>query len=125
MNKPSTHPAAKAAEEFWFEEGCWIRELLNDPTDPSLSIAQVRVPMGGSTRWHRLAGISERYVLTAGHGRVEIGDLPPTEVGPGDVVCIPAGMRQRIHNTGAGDLIFLALCTPRFERDAYEYPDGT
>jgi len=36
------------------------------------------------------------------------------------VVLIPAACRQRITNTGAGDLVFLAICTPRFIYDAYE-----
>lgn len=112
------------AAEYWFEEGCHIAELLNDADDPSVSIARARVPAGGITRWHRLAGISERYVILAGHGDVEIGELPATRVRPGDVVVIPPGMRQRIANRGDTDLVFLAICTPRFVRDAYEYPDG-
>jgi oxalate decarboxylase/phosphoglucose isomerase-like protein (cupin superfamily) len=36
------------------------------------------------------------------------------------VVLIPPACRQRIANTGAGDLVFLAICTPRFSYDAYE-----
>ena len=38
----------------------------------------------------------------------------------GDVVLIPPSCPQRITNTGSGDLIFLAICTPRFKQDAYE-----
>jgi oxalate decarboxylase/phosphoglucose isomerase-like protein (cupin superfamily) len=38
----------------------------------------------------------------------------------GDVVSIPAACAQRIANTGAGDLVFLAVCTPRFVQEAYE-----
>ncbi|MFZ5755939.1 MAG: cupin domain-containing protein [Pseudomonadota bacterium] len=111
-------------DEYWFEEGCWIAELLNDPDDPGVSIARVRVPAGGVTRWHRLAGIAEHYVIQEGRGRVEIGELPPQDVMPGHVVSIPPGTRQRIANTGGGELVFLAVCTPRFVRDAYEYPEG-
>jgi len=48
------------------------------------------------------------------------GGLAPQEVGPGDVVLIPPSTRQRIANTGPGDLVFLAICTPRFAQDAYE-----
>lgn len=113
------------SREYWFEEGCFITELLNTQDDPAASIARARVPAGGVTRWHRLAGIAERYVIVAGKGRAEVGDLAPQDVGPGDVVLIPAGMRQRIANTGDGDLVFLAICTPRFTRDAYEYPGGS
>ena len=106
--------------EFYTPEGCFILELSNDPADPAVSIAQARVPPGKTTRWHRLTGIAERYVLLAGAGEVEVGDLPPERVGPGDVVLIPPGVRQRIANVGAEDLVFLAVCTPRFEQVAYE-----
>jgi hypothetical protein len=37
-----------------------------------------------------------------------------------DVVSIPPACAQRITNTGAGDLVFLAVCTPRFVQEAYE-----
>lgn len=108
------------AAEYPFREGCRILELLNAPADPALSIARARVPPGGITRWHRLRDTVERYVVLAGHGRVEVGELAPATVGPGAVVIIPAGCRQRIANTGAGDLVFLALCTPRFVPASYE-----
>ena len=108
------------ADEYWFDEGCWISEWWNTSDDPTLSIARARVPAGGATRWHRLKGATERYAILSGRGRVEVGDAPPRDVGPGDVVLIPAGTRQRIANHGSGDLVFLALCTPRFTRADYE-----
>ena len=37
----------------------------------------------------------------------------------GDVVIIPAEVRQRISNVGAGDLVFLAICSPRFTTEVY------
>lgn len=115
----------RSAGEFWTAEGCYIKELLNDASDPAASIAEARVPAGGTTRWHRLHGIAERYVLLAGEGEVEVGDLPATRVGAGDVVLIPAGVRQRIANVGGVDLVFLAICTPRFQQSAYEDVDPT
>lgn len=111
---------ADPAAEYWFVEGCHILELLNDPVDPALSVARARVPAGGRTRWHRLAGTVERYLVLEGRGRVEVGDLPAQDVGPGDVVLIPPGERQRIANPGPGDLVFLALCTPRFQPGNYQ-----
>ena len=51
---------------------------------------------------------------------MEVGDLPPQEVEVGDIVIIPAMCRQRIKNIGQDDLVFLAICTPRFTADAYE-----
>ena len=109
-----------AAVEFYTDERCYIRELANIEADPEASIAQARVRPGVTTRWHRLAGITERYILLSGSARVEVGDLPAQQVGPGDVVLIPPGCRQRIACLGEEDLVFLAICTPRFRNEAYE-----
>jgi mannose-6-phosphate isomerase-like protein (cupin superfamily) len=107
-------------EEYWFEEGCWILELSNTAEDPDASIARARVPFGGTTRWHRLADTTERYLILEGRGRVEVGERAPREVAAGDVVLIPPSCRQRIANLGEGDLVFLAICTPRFRPERYE-----
>ena len=107
-------------DEFYIAEGCHIIEVSNSADDPDASIARARLEAGKTTRWHRLVGTAERYVIVQGRGRVEISSLPPTDVSVGDVVLIPPGCRQRIANTGADDLIFLAICTPRFSYDAYE-----
>ncbi len=106
--------------EFSTPERCYITELSNSPADPDVSIARARVEPGSTTRWHRLAGTAERYVVVSGWGLMEAGSLPPQEVRPGDVVFIPPLCRQRITNIGAEDLVFLAICTPRFSPDAYE-----
>jgi mannose-6-phosphate isomerase-like protein (cupin superfamily) len=107
-------------EEYWFEEGCWILELSNSAEDPEASIARARVPPGGTTKWHRVADTTERYVILEGSGRVEVGEHAPQDVAAGDVVIIPRAERQRIANIGEGDLVFLAICTPRFEPRRYE-----
>lgn len=106
--------------EFYTAERCYITELSNTPDDPEVSIARARVEPGVITRWHRLKGISERYFIISGKGLVEIGELPPQEITAGDVVLIPSMTPQRITNTGKDDLIFLAICSPRFVQDAYE-----
>jgi len=106
--------------EFYTQEGCFINELSNIDVDPEASIARVRVPVGTTTRWHRLVRTTERYVLLSGTGKMEVGRLAPQVVTPGDVVLIPPGCRQRIANIGEDDLIFLAICTPRFRPEAYE-----
>ena len=109
-----------ASPERYISEGCFISEWSNTPEDPAVSIARARLPPGATTRWHRLSGTSERYVILEGSGRAYLGDLEPKNVGPGDVVLIPPGCRQRITNTGKADLVFLAVCTPRFTYDAYQ-----
>lgn len=109
-----------SAKELYTAEGCFITELSNTADDPAVSIARARVEPGVTTRWHRVNGTAERYVILQGKGRAEIGDLPPQDVAPGDVVLIPPSCRQRIANTGERDLVFLAICTPRFTSEAYE-----
>ena len=110
----------RANTEYLFAaERCHIVELSNDANDPRASIARARVEPGITTRWHRLVGTVERYVIIEGQGRVEVGDELPQDVGPGDVVVIPAMVAQRIANIGTRDLVFLAICTPRFLKKHY------
>ena len=101
-------------------EKCFIVELSNSDDDEALSIARARVGPGTTTRWHRLRKSGERYYILSGNGRVEVGNMSPADVRPGDVVIIPPMCRQRIANTGTEDLVFLALCTPPFAADDYE-----
>lgn len=110
--------------EFYIDEGCYIIEVSNSSDDPDLSIARARILPGVTTEWHRLSGIVERYLVVSGKGVVEAGALQPVEVGPGDVVIIPSMCRQRITNTGSGDLVFFAICTPRFEKEVYQKVNG-
>ena len=108
-----------ARNEYFFVEGCFITELSNSPDDPAVSIARARLESGKTTKWHYLNGVTERYVIIEGSGRVEVGDLEPQLVEAGDVVIIPPEAHQRISNVGEGDLIFLAICSPRFEESVY------
>lgn len=119
---PATGPTLvreDASREYWFDEGCHILEWSNGAHDEAASIARATVPPGGTTRWHRLVGIVERYLVLSGRGRVELEGVAPAEVGPGDVVVIPAGCAQRIAALGSEPLVFAAICTPRFRADAY------
>ena len=105
--------------EYFFDEGCYITELCNCADDPQVSIARARVAPGVTTRWHYLVDTAERYVLLAGSGLVEVEGVAAQQVGPGDTVLIPPGARQRIANTGEADLVFLAVCSPRFDSACY------
>jgi len=112
-------------KEYFTEELCHIVELSNSSSDQDVSIAQARVETGVTTRWHRLKQTTERYYILSGEGEVEIGEqnspnAAPQKVGPGDVVLIPPMCPQRIRNIGREDLVFLAICSPRFLEDNYE-----
>lgn len=113
-----------AMPEYYFREGCYITELLNSADDDAVSVARARVEPGRTTRWHRLHNTGERYIILSGSGVVEIGNEAARVVQAGDTLFIPALCPQRIHNNGSDDLIFLAVCTPRFEPDNYEDIDS-
>ena len=108
------------ADEYFTDERCHILELSNGPDDPAVSVARARVEPGVTTKRHRVAGTTERYVVLEGAGRVSIEGMDEREVGVGDVVVIPAGVTQAIANTGDNALVFLCICTPRFEWSNYE-----
>ncbi len=112
------------SDEYFFHEGCHITEWWNATADPRVSIARARVEPGMTTRWHRLRGVTERYVILAGEGRVEVGELAAQDVAVGSIVLIPPGVAQRITCVGEEHLVFLAVCTPRFEMGCYEDLQG-
>lgn len=106
-------------EEVWTSERCFIREQLNDPLVSDVSLAQTRVEPAETTQLHRLS-VNEWYVISVGEGLMEVGDEYPFKIGAGDVVQIPAGVSQRVTNTGNEDLLFQCICMPRFTPDCYE-----
>jgi len=58
-------------------------------------------------------------LIQSGEGIATIGDQPPFAVKANDVIVIPADMPQKIKCTSDEDLVFLALCTPRFTPECY------
>lgn len=105
------------ASEQLTPERCFVLETWNVEDDPAVSIARARVEPGVTTQLHSL-DVDERYVIVAGSGRVEVGEIQE-EVGPGDVVVIPAGVPQRITNDAEQDLVFYCVCSPRFRPSGY------
>lgn len=109
-------------QPFYTEERCHIVEHLNTPQCDDVSVAECRVAPGITTQLHRLA-VAERYVVQAGQGRMELhGDTDKVQVftvQPGDCVLIPADCAQRIKNTGSAELVFMCVCTPRFQPGHY------
>ena len=116
-----TKPVFKAGtdEEFWTSERCYIRELINTESIPDFSLADSRVEPGVLTELHSLS-VREWYYVSQGTGLMEVGGGPQVEVGPGDTVEIPAGVSQRITNTGKDDLLLQCVCVPRFIPDCYK-----
>jgi len=114
ISRPEEHT------EFETPERCAILEIWNSPEDGKVSIARARVKPGISTQPHSLTGITERYLILSGTGRVHIEGLDTQMVYPGDVVYIPPGAIQWIENTASETLVFYAICSPRFIPSAYQ-----
>jgi mannose-6-phosphate isomerase-like protein (cupin superfamily) len=112
-------PARQDRTERLTRERCYVTELLNDPGVPQTSLARCRVSPGITTELHRLT-VDEWYVVASGLGEMQVGADPSFAVGPGDTVAIPAGVAQRIRNSGNDDLVFQCICVPRFEPQCYE-----
>ena len=112
------------SKEYFFKEGCFIEEWHNSSDDESMSVARVRVEANQVTRLHSLENTTERYVILSGQGQVTVANKSWT-VSAKDVVTIQPGQPQKIENRLDQDLVFLAICTPRFKEQHYiDLEDG-
>jgi mannose-6-phosphate isomerase-like protein (cupin superfamily) len=105
-----------AIPAFTTKDGSEIRELLahRNSVIRRQSLAEARLPAGGATQEHYHAQTEEIYYLTHGAGRVRL-DGEEREVGPGDAIAIPPGVRHKLWNTGAEPLRLLCCCVPAYE----------
>ena len=101
---------------FITKDGSEIRELLahRNSAIRNQSLAEARIPAGGSTQEHYHPLVEEIYFITAGTGRMRI-EGETREVKPGDAIAIPPGQRHKLWNTGAETLRLLCCCAPAYE----------
>ena len=101
---------------FTTKDGSEIRELLahRNSVIRNQSLAEARVPVGGSTMEHYHAKTEEIYYITAGAGGMRIGN-EMRDVKPGDAIAIPPGIRHKIWSTGHETLRLLCCCAPAYE----------
>ncbi len=101
---------------FVTKDGSEIRELLahRNSTIRHQSLAEARVPAGGSTQEHYHCRTEEIYYITHGSGRMQIDD-ETRDVREGDAIAIPPGSRHRLWNTGSQVLRLLCCCAPPYE----------
>lgn len=109
----------KKSKEIFTEERCHITELLNDKNCKLMSMARCRVEPGVTTQLHALKGVQETYHIEIGEGIMDDGRSDGVKVVCGDNVVILPGEAQRIYNSGKTDLVFLAICLPRFVPECY------
>jgi len=103
---------------FITKDGSEIRELLAHRNSGirNQSLAESRLPAGGSTQEHYHPKTEEIYYITHGTGRMRIGD-ETRDVKPGDAIAILPGRKHKLWNTGAGTMRLLCCCAPAYEHD--------
>jgi mannose-6-phosphate isomerase-like protein (cupin superfamily) len=103
-------------QPFITKDGSEIRELLayRNSAIRNQSLAEARLPAGGSTQEHYHPKAEEIYFITAGTGRMRIeGEMH--EVKAGDAIAIPPGRKHKLWNTGAETLKLICCCAPAYE----------
>lgn len=101
---------------FTTKDGSEIRELLahRNSCIRNQSLAEARIPVGGSTLEHFHPNTEEIYFITAGSGKMRIeNETHPVKVG--DAIAIPPGQKHKIWNTGGEVLRLLCCCAPAYE----------
>lgn len=101
---------------FITKDGSEIRELLahRNSAIRNQSLAEARLPIGGSTQEHYHPQAEEIYYLTHGTGRIRIeGEL--RDLKAGDAIAIPPGQKHKLWNTGREVLRLLCCCAPAYE----------
>jgi mannose-6-phosphate isomerase-like protein (cupin superfamily) len=120
--------AYRDIQPFTTRDGSEIRELMHPAQhgNRAQSLAEAIIHPGQTTRLHRHRRSEELYHITAGTGRMALGQ-ETFDVGPGDTVCIPPGTPHCIENTGTGPLRILCCCAPPYAHDdteLLELPSG-
>jgi len=101
---------------FITKDGSEIRELLayRNSALRQQSLAEARLPVGGSTQEHYHVRTEEIYFITMGTGRIRI-EQEERDVRAGDAIAIPPGQRHKLWNTGSSPLALLCCCAPAYE----------
>jgi mannose-6-phosphate isomerase-like protein (cupin superfamily) len=103
---------------FTTKDGSEIRELLahRNSAIEKQSLAEARLPAGGSTQEHYHIKTEEIYYIIHGTGRMRIeGEV--REVKVGDAIAILPGQKHKLWNTGTETLRLLCCCAPAYEHE--------
>jgi len=103
---------------FITKDGSEIRELLahRNSCIRNQSLAEARLPVGGSTQEHYHPKAEEIYYITHGVGKMRV-EGEEREVRVGDAIAIPPGKRHKLWNTGPDVLRLLCCCAPAYEHE--------
>jgi mannose-6-phosphate isomerase-like protein (cupin superfamily) len=100
---------------FVTKDGSLIRELMHPGQHASRrqSLAEAIVHVGQKTALHRHHQSEELYHITAGEGRMTLGE-DDFIVHTGDTICIAPGTPHCIENIGQTALRILCSCAPAY-----------
>jgi len=103
---------------FITADGSQIRELLahRNSAIKNQSLAEARLPVGGSTTPHYHVVTEEIYFITHGSAEMIIAG-EARQVSAGDAIAIPPGQVHQITNSGDVELRFLCCCAPCYEHE--------
>ncbi len=100
---------------FITKDGSIIRELMHPAAHGNRlqSLAEAIVPPGQITALHRHHRSEEIYHITAGEGRMRLGN-DEFAITSGDTICIPPGIPHRLSNPGSLELRLLCCSSPPY-----------
>ena len=100
---------------FVTKDGSEIRELVHPAVHGRgvLSFAEAIVDPGATTLLHLHREAEEIYHITAGRGRMRLGEAEFV-IDSGDTIAIPPGTPHNVLNTGTGPLKILCACYPAY-----------
>ena len=106
---------------FVTKDGSVIRELMHPAVhgNQNQSLAEAIVPPGQATIRHVHYRSEEIYHITAGRGRMSLGE-DEFEVRTGDTICIPPGIPHGLINTDTEELVLLCSSSPPYDHDDTE-----
>ncbi len=100
---------------FTTKDGSTIREILAPRNSGAerQSLAEATLLPDQQTAAHSHPNTEEFYYILTGQGTMAI-EVDRRRVLVGDAICIPAGQRHQIRNTGTAPLVFLCMCVPAY-----------
>lgn len=103
------------------KDGSEIRELMHPSRHGgrAQSLAEATVPAGGRTLLHRHGRTEELYHVSAGRGRMTLGDAR-FDIAPGDTVLIPPGTPHCVEAADDAALVILCCCSPAYAHEDTE-----
>jgi len=115
------HSRYDHVQPYVTRDGSVIRELMHPGRQGvrNQSLAEASIPAGSATRLHRHGKTEELYHVTAGRGRMTLGDAR-LGVEVGDTVLITPGTPHRIENIGGETLRVLCCCSPAYRHEDTE-----